>query len=194
VIRSYLSKRLLLAVAVSALGSSPTPALAQPVSIVALGDSNTAGFLVGRRNAFPAIMEEKLRAAGFDVDVTNRGINGDTTGGMLARLDKAVPRGTRIAIVQGGYNDGRRGVSAQQRDANVDAILGRLATRKVRAVLCGLAGAQWARIARRHGAMLVPGSTCYDAESRGFDRLHMNRAGHRTVAGRLTQVVQRMLR
>lgn len=98
---------------------------------------------------------------------TDWGISGDTTGGMLTRVDRAVPSGTRIVIVQGGYNDGRRGVSVQQRDANVDAILGRLATRKVRVVLCGLAGAQWTGIARRHGAVLVPGSTCYDANIAG---------------------------
>lgn len=171
----------------------PARAGAEPLQIVALGDSNTAGFLVGRRNAFPAIMENSLQSAGYDIKVSNQGISGDTTGGMLARLDKAAPRGTRIVIVQGGYNDGRRGVPAQVRDANINSILTRLAQRKIKVVLCGLTGAQWAGIARRHGAMLVPGSTCYDAGSRGFDGLHMNRTGHRIVAARLTPVVQGLL-
>lgn len=166
---------------------------AQSLRIVALGDSNTAGFGVGRRNAFPALVEAQLRSDGYDVDVVNRGISGDTTGGMLARLDRAVPRGTGIAIVQGGYNDRRRGVPAQARDANVDAILARLSARKVKVVLCGFSGAQWAGIARRHGAVLVPSSTCYDAGNRGFDGLHMNRAGHRVVAARLAPVIRRLL-
>lgn len=176
-----------------AASALPTPAQTQPVNIVALGDSNTAGLWAGRRNAFPALIEQSLRAAGHDVRIANRGISGDTTGGMLARLDAAVPRGTQIAVVQGGYNDGRRGVPAVTRDANVEAILQRLRQRGVQVVLCGLDGADWAAIARRHGATLVPGSTCYDAANRGFDGLHMNRAGHRVVAGRLAPVIQRLL-
>lgn len=171
-----------------------TPALAEPIRIVALGDSNTAGLFAGRRNAFPALIEQSLRAVGHDVEIVNRGISGDTTGGMLARLDSAVPRGTDIAIVQGGYNDGRKGVSPAQRDANVDAILRRLAARGVKTILCGLDGANWSGIAQRSGATLVPGSTCYDAANVGFDGLHMNRAGHRIVASRLGPVVQRLLR
>ena len=170
-----------------------TAAQAEPVKVVALGDSNTAGLFVGRGSAFPALVEASLQAAGYDVEVTNRGISGDTTGGMLARVDSAVPSGVRVAIVQGGYNDQRRGVTAARTAANIDAILARLSARKVKVVLCGFDGAQWSGIARRHGAVLVPTSTCYDAGSRGFDGLHMNRAGHRIVAARLAPVIQRLL-
>jgi acyl-CoA thioesterase-1 len=192
----------------AALIVSAGPAAAQPATdnmmrdgrattaslrIVALGDSNTAGFWVGRANAFPALMEASLRAEGIDVEVLNRGISGDTTGGMLARLDAAVTPGTRVVILQGGYNDRSRAVPAQDTAANIDAILARLGARRVRVVLCDLSGAQWAAIARRHGALLVPSSTCYDADSRGFDGLHMNAAGHRIVAARLKPVVRRLI-
>lgn len=170
-----------------------TGADARPLQIVALGDSNTAGYGVGRRNAFPALMEATLRSAGYDVDLSNRGISGDTTGGMLSRLDRAVPPGTQIAIVQGGYNDQRRGVPAQTTAANVDAILARLSARRVKVVLCGYFDARWTGIARRHRAVLVPGNTCYDAGNRGRDGLHMNAAGHRVVAARLTPVIRRLL-
>ena len=78
---------------------------------------------------------------------------------MLSRLDAAVPAGARIVIVQGGYNDRRRGTPAQTTDANIDAILTRLSASRVRIVLCPLSGTQWAGIARRHRAVLVPGST-----------------------------------
>lgn len=171
----------------------PNAAEARTLEVVALGDSNTAGFLVGRRNAFPALMQTELRAAGYDVRITNRGISGDTTGGMLSRLERAVPGETEIAIVQGGYNDRRRGVSAQERDANINTILARLRERGTRVVLCGYSGARWAGIAQRNGAVLVPSSTCYDASNRGFDRLHMSRAGHRVVASRLAPVIARLL-
>ncbi len=166
---------------------------AEPVRIVALGDSNTAGYGVGRQSAFPAQLEATLRAAGYDVQVSNAGISGDTTGGMLARLDSAVPGGTQIVILQGGYNDLRRGSGPAAIMANIDAMLARLSARRIRAVLCGFYDQPWQSMARRYGAVFVPGSACYDAGYRGLDGLHMNAAGHQVVAGRLVPVVQRLL-
>jgi acyl-CoA thioesterase-1 len=171
----------------------PTVAAAQSIQIVALGDSNTAGFGVGRQAAFPAALEAGLRAAGIDAQVANAGISGDTTAGMFARIDEAVPQGTQLVIVQGGYNDLRRGGNAGTIAANMDAILARLRQRGARAILCGFYNEPWGAIAQRHGAVFVPTSACYDAAYRGFDGLHMNAAGHQVVAARLLPVVQRMV-
>ena len=168
-------------------------AYAQSTRIVALGDSNTAGFGVAGQEAFPAQLQAMLRARGYDVLVSNAGISGDTTQGMLGRLDSVVPQGTRIVIVQGGYNDLRRGGSPAQIMANIDAILSRLRARQIRAVLCGFYDQPWGAIARKHGAVFVPGGTCYDARYRGFDGLHMTTAGHQVVAARLLPVVQGLL-
>ena len=104
-------------------------AYAQSIRIVALGDSNTAGFGVARQEAFPAQLEALLRTTGYDAQVFNAGISGDTTSGMLARLDSAAPPGTQIVIVQGGYNDLQRGSSPAAIMANVEAILARLRAR-----------------------------------------------------------------
>ncbi|MDQ4062081.1 MAG: GDSL-type esterase/lipase family protein, partial [Pseudomonadota bacterium] len=123
-------------------------AYAQSTRIVALGDSNTAGFGVAGQEAFPAQLQAMLRARGYDVLVSNAGISGDTTQGMLGRLDSVVPQGTRIVIVQGGYNDLRRGGSPAQIMANIDAILSRLRARQIRAVLCGFYDQPWGAMAR----------------------------------------------
>ncbi len=179
-------------VVVAALLAAGT-AQAQSTRIVALGDSNTAGYGVGREQAFPAQLEAALRSRGYDVQVANAGLSGDTTGGMLARLDSAVPPGTQIVIVQGGYNDLRRGSSADLITANVEAMLARLKARQIRAVLCGFYDQPWAALARWQGAAFVPSTACYDANSRGFDGLHMNASGHRTVAARLLPVLEQML-
>ena len=168
-------------------------ASAQGVRIVSLGDSNTAGYGVAGQEAFPARLEAMLRMAGIDAQVSNAGISGDTTQGMLNRLDNAVPQGTQVVIVQGGYNDLRRGSSPAAIAANVEAILSRLRARQVRAVLCGFYDEPWNAIARRHGAAFVPSGTCYDARYRGSDGLHMNAAGHQVVAARLLPVVQRLV-
>src|SRR5665647_2716997 len=85
---------------------------AQPAgaaTVVALGASNTYGKGVARNQAFPAQLEAILRAKGFNVRVINAGINGDTTEGMLRRMDHVVPNGTGAVILQPGGNDGRKG-------------------------------------------------------------------------------------
>jgi acyl-CoA thioesterase I len=82
---------------------------ADAATIVALGASNTYGKGVARDEAYPAQLEAILRAKGSSVTVVNAGINGDTTEGMLGRLDQAVPNGTSAVILQPGGNDRRKG-------------------------------------------------------------------------------------
>src|SRR3979490_3637662 len=74
-------------------------------TVVALGASNTFGKGVSRGQAYPAQLEALLRAKGLNARVINAGINGDTTGAMLARLDRVLPKGTRVALLQPGGND-----------------------------------------------------------------------------------------
>ena len=78
-------------------------------TVVALGASNTYGKGVARSQAFPAQLEAILRAKGLAIRVVNAGINGDTTEGMLRRLDRVAPNGTSVVILQPGGNDRRKG-------------------------------------------------------------------------------------
>ena len=86
---------------------------ARAATVVALGASNTFGKGVSRAEAYPAQLEALLRARGLSARVINAGINGDTTGGMLARIDRAVPKGTSVVILQPGGNDRRKGAPDQ---------------------------------------------------------------------------------
>ena len=133
-----------------ALSTVVSAAAAQTHSalIVALGDSNTAGFGVGRENAFPARLQTLLRRSGYDVQVANAGIPGDTLRGMLVRLDRYVPQGTRVVIVQGGYNDVMAGTSAAALVASIDGILAHLAARRIKAVLFGFYNRGWDAVGR----------------------------------------------
>src|SRR5687767_3158214 len=72
---------------------APVDAQAQSVRIVALGASNTNGKGVSRSQAYPAHLQGLLKQKGVNAVVSNAGIDGDTTGGMLARLGSAVPAG-----------------------------------------------------------------------------------------------------
>jgi len=173
-----------------------TPASAQ-ATIVVLGDSNTQGYGVAPQQAFPARLEAILRASGRAVDVVNAGVLGDTLGGLLARVDSQVPQGTRLVIVQGGFNDIDQDVPANVSAANMRAILARLQARGVKAVLCGFFDKKWDAVGRKfaaqYHAVFVPGSTCYDPDNKGPDELHMSAAGHAVVAARLARVVGPML-
>jgi len=97
------NKAMYFVVAVTTLFSTAT-ALAE-VRVVALGDSGIRGKGVAESQAYPAQLEAALRARGHQVTVTNQGVNGDTTTGVLARLDSAVPPGTNIVILKIGVND-----------------------------------------------------------------------------------------
>src|SRR5215469_588329 len=102
--------------------------------VVALGASGIHGKGVLLGEAFPAQLENMLRADGFDVQVINAGVDGDTTTGMLFRMDSVIPPTTKVAIVQPGTNDFRsrkRGLSVEQHLANVEAIVGRLRARQI---------------------------------------------------------------
>jgi acyl-CoA thioesterase-1 len=112
----------------------PVSGRAAPVTIVALGASNTYGRGVERAQAYPAQLEALLRARGRDVQVVNAGINGDTTGGMLDRIDAAVTSGTSIVILQPGGNDRRKGEGAASA-GNVATIEAKLRSRGIRVVM-----------------------------------------------------------
>jgi acyl-CoA thioesterase-1 len=161
--------------------------------VVALGDSNTAGFGVGQGNAFPAQLGTMLQRRGYNARIANAGISGDTFGGMLSRLDTSVPAGTRLVIVQGGYNDLIRGTPRDVIIGRMQGILSQLRARRISAVLCGFFFPEWDAVGRKlsaqYGARFVPGSTCYSPSHTGPDRLHMSAQGHTVVAQRLMPVV-----
>jgi acyl-CoA thioesterase-1 len=167
----------LLAVALCVILASASGASAAALNIVALGASNTAGMGKGnhpggvpRSQAFPAQLEAMLRAKGIDAHVRNAGIAGDTTGGMLRRMDSAVPNGTQIVILQAGGNDARQGVGGDVA-ANTAQITSKLQARGIKVITLEL-------------------STYAPAGTRDPDGEHYNAQGHAAVAaGLLPQVM-----
>ena len=119
--------------AVLALAASPAGAVT--LHIVAIGASNTTGFGVGSDHAYPALLQEMLRKKGLNATVTNAGVNGDVTSGMLSRLDAAVPKGTDLVILQPGGNDLRFFGTKAARTANINAMEAKLRARHIRFIL-----------------------------------------------------------
>ncbi|MGH6814951.1 MAG: arylesterase, partial [Hyphomicrobiaceae bacterium] len=111
---------------------------AQPVRILAFGDSLTAGFNLAAGDAFPAQLEKALAAKGHQVEVINAGVSGDTTAAALARFDWAVPDKIDAAVVALGANDALRGLPPAQARQNLEAIVTRLKARGIEVLLAGM--------------------------------------------------------
>jgi len=139
---------------------------AATINIVAFGASNTRGKNAGGP-AWPEYLQEMLRAKGYDVNVTNAGVDGDTTAGMLARLDSSVPDGTALVILQPSVrNDARRG-GGGNRDANIAAMENQLRARGIKFIL-------FLRLAH-----LIPASLI------AADGMHITTQGHKLLAAHL---------
>lgn len=134
-----LAAALVVACSASVRGA-PAPAADPPDEglIVALGDSLTAGLGVAERDAWPAQLERRLRAAGLRWKVINVGISGETSSGARARLEWVLGLKPDIMILATGANDGLRGISPDVLRGNLDAMLTTLEGHEVTVVLAGM--------------------------------------------------------
>jgi acyl-CoA thioesterase-1 len=115
-----------------------THAAAAPVTIVALGDSLTAGLGLGPGESFPEQLEAALKSQGHDVTITNAGVSGDTSTDGLARLDWSVPAAADIVIVELGANDALRGIDPAVTRKALSDILAKLTGRGQAVLLAGM--------------------------------------------------------
>ncbi|WP_052640418.1 arylesterase [Pseudorhizobium banfieldiae] len=110
----------------------------QPIQLVGFGDSLMAGYQLAPSESYTAQLETALQAKGHDVVVTNAGVSGDTTSGGLSRVDWSVPDGTDGVILELGANDALRGISPDETEKNLDAIISRLKERNIPVLLAGM--------------------------------------------------------
>jgi acyl-CoA thioesterase-1 len=177
------------------------PAAAAERVIVALGDSLTAGLGVAADEAYPALLERRLRGAGFTYRVVNAGVSGDTSAGGLRRLDWVLRSRPEIVIVALGANDGLRGQPVAAMRDNLTRIVERLQAAGARVLVAGMRvppnyGDAYARefaavfpaVARRTGVPLAPfllDGVAAVAALNQADGIHPNAQGHAVMADRL---------
>jgi acyl-CoA thioesterase-1 len=106
--------------------------------IVVLGDSLTAGLGLPTDQAFPSVLHQRLLADGYDFEVVNAGVSGDTTAGGLRRLAWALDEKVRVVIVALGGNDGLRGLPIDQMKGNLEAIIEQAASHGAKVLLAGM--------------------------------------------------------
>jgi len=186
-----------------------TPAADRPVSIVALGDSLTAGFGLGASDAFPAKLERALAAKGIAVTVANAGVSGDTSSGGLARLDWSVPPGTDAVILELGGNDALRGIDPTVTRQALDGILRALAQRNIPVLFCGMLsprnlGVEYAHtfdaifpdLAKTYGAVFYPfflDGVAGDLKLNQRDGMHPTAAGVDVIVVRILPKAEELL-
>jgi acyl-CoA thioesterase-1 len=147
-----------------------------PAQIVAFGASNVAGAGVESGQAWPAQLEALLREKGYNVNVINAGITGDTTTHMLERVDSSIPNGTKIVVLDiggGFFNDERVNISHDQGVKDMRAIAARLHAR---------------------GIKIVPEfANRMPDKFKQPDKIHLTAAGHRELAKLLLPYVIKAL-
>lgn len=165
-----------------------------------MGTSLTAGYGLDPADAFPALIQGKLDAAGLPYRVVNAGVSGETSAGALRRLDWLLKQPVAVLVVETGANDGLRGQDPDATRANIDAVLNRAKKQAPppRLVLLGMEalpnyGEEYRRrfraiypeMATRHGAVLVPfllEGVAGVASLNQADGVHPTAEGQRRVA------------
>jgi acyl-CoA thioesterase-1 len=111
---------------------------AEPIRLLVLGDSLTAGYGLPGGQGFVPRLQAALTARGRAVRVIDAGVSGDTTAGGLARLDWALADRPQAALVELGGNDGLRGLPPHGSKANLAGILDKLAAHNIPVLLAGM--------------------------------------------------------
>src|SRR5471030_3220279 len=106
--------------------------------IVCLGDSLTSGHGIGSAAAYPALLHQRVRRAGFPYEVVNAGVSRETSADARARLDRALDGDVRVLVVALGANDGLRGVPVGQLAANLEHIITAAQARRISVLLCAM--------------------------------------------------------
>ena len=192
--------------------TNPPDKSSERPALLFLGTSLTAGFGIDPAKAYPALIQQKIDAAGLSYRVINAGVSGETSAGAVRRVDWLLQQPVSVLVVETGANDGLRGLPADSLRSNIDAILTRAHQLQpgARLVLVGMkippnygrAYSQqfesiYPQLARAHGASLVP----FLLEGVGgisglnqADGVHPTAEGQRRMAETMWRVLEPILK
>lgn len=184
---------------------------AEKKTLLFFGDSLTAGYGVDPDEAYPALIQQRVDAAGLPWRVVNAGLSGETTAGGLRRLDWILRQKVDIFVIELGGNDGLRGIPPATTRANLETMIRRVRERQpaVKVVLAGMQlptnmgpehtrdfAAIYPEVAREQDAVLIP----FLLEGVGGvpalnlpDGIHPTPQGHAIVAETVWAVLRPLL-
>ena len=177
--------------------------------IVAFGNSLTAGLGVGPDESYPGQLERWLRKKGFQYEVINAGVSGETSAGGVRRVEWILRSQPKVVILELGANDGLRGQPLYQTYENLKAIIERIQTEGVVVILAGMQiplnygedyteefSGMYGRLAKELEAPLIPflleGVATHPDLNQG-DGLHPNAAGYQIVVQNVWKTLKPIL-
>ena len=176
-------------------------------NVVFVGTSLTAGLGLEPEAAFPGRIEAKIDSAGLPYTVINAGISGETSSGLLRRLDWLLEGEFDVIVVETGANDGLRGIPIETARQNIDSALGRIREARPAAAIVlvqmeappNLGAAytdgfrrMYAELGRAHGATVMPfllDGVAGDPALNQPDGIHPNEEGAQRVADNVWAVL-----
>lgn len=178
--------------------------------IVALGDSLTAGFGLTEPESYPYLLQQRLKADGYDYEVVNAGVSGDTSLGGLERADWVLGQeNVQIVILELGANDLLRGMPVARMKDNLSKIIQKAKAKNVKVLLCGMLapptmGAEYQKayvnafpeLADEHHVPFLPfllEGIALKRELNQADGIHPNAAGTKVMTENIYRALQPML-
>lgn len=178
--------------------------------IIALGDSLTAGFGLAEKESYPYLLQEKLKADGYDYEVVNAGVSGDTSLGGLERSDWVLEQdNAKILILELGANDLLRGIPVAKMKDNLDQIIRKAKAKNMKVLLCGMLapptmGSDYQRdftmafpdLASEHKIDFLPfllEGIALDKNLNQSDGIHPNAAGEKMMTENVYKALKPML-
>jgi acyl-CoA thioesterase-1 len=180
--------------------------------VLCVGTSLTAGYGLDPDDAWPALLQQKVDAAGLPHRVVNAGVSGETSAGALRRMDWQLRQPVAVLVVETGANDMLRGQDAAATRANLDAILARARKQEPppRLVVLGMRATPnlggeyvrrfatiYAEVAKTHGATLVPfvlEGVAGMPRLNQADGVHPTAEGQKIIAGTVWKRLEPLLR
>ena len=196
---------------------SPVAANSAPTSldgrrtILFLGTSLTAGLGLDPDSAYPQQVQRKIDASALPYQVVNAGVSGETSAGLLRRLDWVLRRPADVIVVETGANDGLRGLPVSATRATIADVLSRIRRERPNAAIALIQmeappnlgqeytsafHAMFAELAREHGATLLPfllAEVAGEPRLNQGDGMHPNNAGERIVADNVWRALKPLL-
>ena len=180
--------------------------------VLFIGTSLTAGLGLNPDSAYPQLIQEKIEAAHLPFEVVNAGVSGETTAGLLRRLDWLLRGNFDVVLVESGANDGLRGTPVATVRENLKEILMKIrgahpsahvmlvqmeAPPNMGAEYTTAFHALFGEVARETGATLVPfllQGVAGDRSLNQADGIHPNQRGEHIVADNVWRNLEPMLR
>jgi len=180
-------------------------------TIVAVGDSLTAGLGVDESAAYPAQLQRKLAGDGYYFNVVNAGVSGETSSGTLTRIEWVISNlKPDIIILETGANDGLRGIDTDALIKNLDRIVSIIKANNIKMLLCGMKmlpnmGPEYSKaftrvypeIAKKHEIPLIPfflEGVAGDPRFNQPDRLHPTAKGYLRIVDHIYPYVLDMIK